>query len=155
MPTPDKPDRTTALRGFSTFRPGETGSLGSVSVNRDEVVAFATAWDPQPFHLDEAAGLASPLKGHAASGWHTASLLMRLLADNLLAGARSMGSGHVRDLRWIKPVLVGDRLSARYAVREVRPSSRGDRGYVETDFVVENQNGVAVLTMSATLIIGS
>ncbi len=144
-----------ARRGFSTFQPGETGPLGTVELTRDEVVAFASAWDPQPFHLDEAAGLASPLKGHAASGWHTASLLMRLLADTLLAGARSMGSGHVRDLRWVKPVLVGDRLAARYVVREVRPSSRGDRGYVETDFVMENQNGVTVLTMSATLIIGS
>lgn len=142
-------------RGFATFIAGETGELGSVDVVADEVVAFAAAWDPQPFHLDEAAGQASPLGGHAASGWHTASLTMRLIATALLSGARSMGSGQVRDLRWLKPVLVGDRLDARYRVESVRPSSRGDRGYVETVFAVTNQRGDTVFSMASTLIIGA
>ncbi len=68
---------TDGLRGFETFTAGETGPLGDVAVTRDAVVAFAGAWDPQPFHLDEAAGRASPLGGHAASGWHTCAMLMR------------------------------------------------------------------------------
>lgn len=141
-------------RGYESFAPGESGSLGMVEITRDQVVTFAAAWDPQPFHLDEEAGRASPLGGLAASGWHTASLLMRLLADNLLAGARSMGSGHVRDLKWLRPVLVGDHLTGRYLIRDVRPSSRGDRGYVDTDCAMENQRGETVASFSSTIIIG-
>lgn len=141
-------------RGYESFAPGENGSLGMVEITRDQVVTFAAAWDPQPFHLDEEAGRASPLGGLAASGWHTASLLMRLLADNLLAGARSMGSGHVRDLKWLRPVLVGDHLTGRYLIRDVRPSSRGDRGYVDTDCAMENQRGETVASFSSTIIIG-
>jgi len=153
----DRPRPATAasgLRGYESFSAGETGPLGTVAIERDEVVAFASAWDPQPFHLDEAAGRASPLGGHAASGWHTAALLMRQLVDHLLSGAKSMGSGAVTDLKWAKPVLVGDVLAATYAVKAVRPSSRGDRGYVETGFAVTNQRGETVLTMNATLIVG-
>lgn len=143
-----------ARRGFQSFAPGETGSLGTIDVDRDAVVAFATAYDPQPFHLDEAAGLASPLKGHAASGWHSCAMLMRRIVDGLLAGARSMGSAGITDLKWAKPVLVGDRLAASYAVNGVRASSRGDRGYVDTAFTLVNQRGETVLSMNAILIIG-
>lgn len=148
------PTDETALRGFESFAPGETGALGSVTVTREAVVAFASAWDPQPFHLDEAAGRASPLGGHAASGWHTCAMMMRQLVDNLLSGSRSMGSGAVTNLKWLKPVLVGDTLTSTYRVEHVRPSGRGDRGYVETAFDVRNQRGDTVLTMNATLIIG-
>ncbi len=65
-----------------------------------------------------------------------------------------MGSGAVTNLKWLKPVLVGDTLSSTYTVEQVRPSSRGDRGYVEAAFAVVNQRGETVLTMNATLIIG-
>ncbi len=109
-----------ALRGFADFEAGETGRLGEVAVTQEAVVAFASAWDPQPFHLDEAAGRASPLGGHAASGWHTCAMLMRQLVDGLLSGARSMGSGAVTNLKWLKPVLVGDRLSSTYRVESIR-----------------------------------
>lgn len=143
------------LRGFASFRPGEGGEVGSTVVERDAIVEFASEWDPQPFHLDEEAGKASPLGGLAASGWHTASILMRLIADGLLAGAKSMGSGRVRDLKWIRPVLAGDTLTARYDVQGVRPSSQGDRGYVDTVFSAVNQRGEPVISMSATLIIGA
>lgn len=141
-------------RGFERFREGDEADLGSVEVREADVVRFASAWDPQPFHLDAEAGRASPLGGHAASGWHTAAMLMRLLVDNFLSGVKSMGSGQIRNLKWLKPVLVGDRLSARCRVTSIRASTRGDRGYVETDFTVANQRGEPVLTMSATLIVG-
>jgi acyl dehydratase len=143
-----------ALGGYEAVLPGQVGVLGTVQITREDVVRFAAAWDPQPFHLDEAAGLASPLGGHAASGWHTASLLMRLIADGLLAGLKSMGSGGVKDLKWLKPVLIGDRLTARYLVLGVRPSSRSDRGYAETAFTMVNQRGEPVLTMTTTIILG-
>lgn len=142
------------LRGYESFAAGETGALGTTEVTAAAIVAFASEWDPQPFHLDEAAGRASMLGGLAASGWHTASMAMRLIADNLLAGARAMGSGHIRDLKWLKPVLAGDRIEARYLIREVRASSRGDRGYLEADIAVDNQHGEAVMSFSCTIIVG-
>jgi acyl dehydratase len=144
-----------ALRGYEDFQPGETGSLGMVEITREEVVSFATAWDPQPFHLSEEAGRASPLGGFAASGWHTASLLMRLIATGLLAGVKSMGSGGVRDLKWSRPALVGMRLSGRYSVTAVRPSSRGDRGYVDMEFTLADEAGAVVTAFSSTVIVGT
>lgn len=144
-----------AKRGFESFAPGETGALGSVEVSEADVVDFARRYDPQPFHLDAEAGRASILGGHAASGWHTSSLLMRLIATGLLAATRSMGSGHIRNLRWPRPVLVGDRLTASYRVEAVRPSSRGDRGYLEMAFHMQNQRGEEVASMEATVIMGS
>ncbi|WP_181707339.1 MaoC family dehydratase [Chthonobacter rhizosphaerae] len=144
-----------ALRGFESFREGDAGDLGSVVIEAGDVVAFASDWDPQPFHLDAEAGRASPLGGHAASGWHTASLLMRLLATRLLAGVKSMGSPGVRDLKWLKPVLVGDTLTARYTVLAVRPSAtRHDRGYVDAAFEMTNQAGEPVFAMATTIIVG-
>lgn len=143
------------LRGFADFAPGESGELGVVTLDRDAVVAFASAFDPQPFHLDEAAGKASPLGGHAASGWHTASLLMRLIATGLLNGAKAMGSGGIRNLAWKKPALVGERLSGRYRVIATRPSSRGDRGYVDMEFELVDDGGAVVTAYSATVIVGA
>jgi len=141
-------------RGYEALVAGEGGPLGAVTVEQERAVAFAAAYDPQPFHLDAAAGAASPLGGLAASGWYTCSLLMRLMADNLLAGLKSMGSGEVFDLKWLKPVLVGDRLQASYEIMSVRPSSRGDRGYAQVAFAMTNQHGDSVLTLSCTLIVG-
>jgi acyl dehydratase len=153
--TRHEPSAQQTLRGFASFSPGEHGTLGSVEITRDEVIEFATAWDPQPFHLDEEAGRASLLGGHAASGWHTASLLMRLIATDLLAGAKSMGSGGVRDLKWRRPAMVGDRLTGAYTVTAVRPSSRGDRGYVDVDFTLSNEAGEVVTAFTSTVIMGA
>jgi acyl dehydratase len=141
-------------RGYEELRVGEAGILGTVDVTREAVVEFASAWDPQPFHLDEEAGRASPLGGLAASGWHTCSLVMRLLVDNLLVDLKAMGSGGIRDLKWLKPVLAGDRITARYEIVSVRPSSRGDRGYADAVFTVENQRGEQVLSMACPIIVG-
>jgi acyl dehydratase len=150
-----EPPPARKLRGFAEFTAGEQGDLGTVDISGQDVVDFARDWDPQPFHLDADAGRASPLGGHAASGWHTASLLMRLIATGLLAGARSMGSGGVRNLAWKKPVLVGERLTGHYRVTGVRPSSRGDRGYVDMDFWLTDRAGDTVTAYSATVIVGS
>jgi acyl dehydratase len=147
-------ERDRERRGWESVAVGESGELGSMEVTREAVVAFAAQWDPQPFHLDEEAGRASPLGGHAASGWHTCSMVMRLMADSLLPGLKAMGSGGIRDLKWIKPVLVGDRITARYEITAVRGSSRGDRGYADATFTAENQHGQPVLTMACAIIIG-
>jgi acyl dehydratase len=134
------------------LRPGQTFALGHRSVTREEIVEFATAWDPQPFHLDEAAAQASIYGQLIASGWHTACIFMRLFADGLLSRAAAIGSPGLDELRWLKPVYAGDRLEARVEILEVRPSrSRPDRGAARVRCVVSNQRGDEVLTMIATV----
>jgi acyl dehydratase len=142
-----------AFRHFEDFRPGEKIPLGSKTVSRDEVVAFAAEFDPQPFHLDEAAGEASLLGGLAASGWHTAAMLMRLLCDNLLLASSCRGSPGVEDLRWMRPVRPGDRLTAEGEVlscRELR--SKPTLGIVEFLFTLKNQEGAPVMTEKSAIL---
>jgi acyl dehydratase len=134
------------------LRPGQTFRLGHRRVTREEIVDFATAWDPQPFHLDEAAAQASIYGQLIASGWHTACVFMRLFADGLLNRSAAIGSPGLDELRWLKPVYAGDSLDARVEILEVRPSrSRPDRGAARIRCVVSNQRGDEVLTMIATV----
>ena len=90
------------------FAPGQVHHLGRRTLGRDEIVAFARNWDPQPFHLDEQAAAASIYGGLIASGWHTLCAFMRLFADGLLNRAAAMGSPGIDELRWLKPVRPGD-----------------------------------------------
>jgi acyl dehydratase len=134
------------------LRPGQTFALGRRSVPREEIVGFARAWDPQPFHLDEEAAKASIYGQLIASGWHTACIFMRLFADGLLNRTAAIGSPGLDELRWLKPVYAGDSLDARVEILEVRPSrSRPDRGAARIRCVVSNQRGDEVLTMIATV----
>ena len=134
------------------LRPGQTFALGRRSIPRDEIVEFARAWDPQPFHLDEATAQASIYGQLIASGWHTACVFMRLFADGLLNRTAAIGSPGLDELRWLKPVYAGDSLDARVEILEVRPSrSRPDRGAARIRCVVSNQRGDEVLTMIATV----
>jgi acyl dehydratase len=89
------------------FAPGQVHDLGRRTLSRDEIVAFARSWDPQPFHLDEQAAAASIYGGLIASGWHTVCAFMRLFADGLLNRAAAMGSPGIDELRWLKPVRPG------------------------------------------------
>ena len=135
------------------LEPGQIHDLGRRTLERDEIVAFARDWDPQPFHLDEQSAAASIYGGLIASGWHTVCVFMRLFADGLLARAAAMGSPGVDELRWLKPVRPGDTLEARLEVLDVRPSrSRPDRGIVRARSVALNQHGEEVLTFVATLL---
>jgi acyl dehydratase len=79
---------------------GQSFALGSRTVNRDEIVAFASAWDPQPFHLDEEAAKAGIYGQLIASGWHTVCIFMRLFADGLLNRSAAIGSPGIDELRW-------------------------------------------------------
>jgi len=132
--------------------PGQIHHLGRRRLERDEIVEFARAWDPQAFHLDEEAAAASIYGGLIASGWHTVCVFMRLFADGLLNRAAAMGSPGVDELRWLRPVRPGDTLEARLEILEVRPSrSKPDRGIVRARSVVVNQEGEEVLSFVATL----
>ena len=136
------------MRYLEDFAPGQEFDLGTRAVTRDEIVAYARMFDPQPFHIDEAAAARSIYGGLIASGWHTVSLFMRLLVDGLLRDSAGMGSPGVDEVRWPNPVRPGDVLSARAVVDAVRPSrSRPDRGVVRTRYAMRNQDGAPVLAM--------
>lgn len=127
---------------------GQVIDLGSLSPTAQEIVAFATQFDPQPFHLSEEGGKASVFGGLCASGWHTCSLAMRLMVTNFLNQSSSLGSPGLENIRWLKPVFPGDTLSLRQTVLEKRPmSKRPDVGLLRTQWEMFNQHGAQVLHM--------
>ena len=139
---------------FDDFAPGQVYPLGRRTLARDEVVAFARDWDPQPFHLDEQASARSIYGGLIASGWHTVCVFMRLFADGLLQRSAAMGSPGVDEVRWLRPVRPGDTLEARLEVLEVRPSrSKPDRGIIRIRNVTTNQNGEVVQSFLASVLV--
>lgn len=127
---------------------GRTIEVGSCTVSEAEILAFATAFDPQPFHIDSQAAAESIYGGIIASGWHTCSMIMRLMVDNFLKDAASMGSPGVDEIRWIKPVRAGDVLSVSTTAIDARASaSKPDRGVVTTQWRAVNQHGELVATV--------
>ncbi|WP_224248025.1 MaoC family dehydratase [Hyalangium gracile] len=139
------------MRYFEDFQPGEVIETGSYVVPREEIIAFAHQFDPQPFHVDEEAARRSMFGGIIASGWHTASISHRLFVEGLLRTSSSMGSPGLDELRWLLPVRPGDALSVRVEVLSVTPSrSKPDRGAVKFRMEVRNQKGEVVMTEVAT-----
>jgi acyl dehydratase len=133
---------------WEDFVQGQVLDLGTVVVSRDEVIEFATRYDPQPFHVDEAAANTSMFGGLIASGWHTCAMVMRLTCDSYLLRAASLGSPGVDSVRWLKPVRPGDTLRAQMTVAETKPSaSKRDRGTIKSQWQVFNQRGELVMTM--------
>jgi acyl dehydratase len=127
---------------------GTVIDLGSCLVSKDEVVDFARRYDPQWFHTDEEAAKESIYGGLIASGWHTCSMMMRLLYDGLLSKAASLGSPGIDEIRWLRPVRPGDTLMAKMEITESRASrSKPDRGVVKSRWEVHNQHGELVMTM--------
>ena len=143
------------LRHFEDFRPGDVIELGSRTITKEAIIAFAKEFDPQVFHVDEEAAKQTIYGGLLASGWHTGSLLMRLLCDGLLARTASLGSPGIDELRWLKPVRPGDTLSGRMTVLESIPSrSKPDRGMVRSLMELRNQHGEVVLTVKGLSLLG-
>ena len=135
------------MRYFEDFQVGEVHQTGSYVVSREEILAFARQYDPQPFHLDEEAARTSIFGGIVASGWHTASICHRLVVEDTLGKAASLGSPGVDELRWLRPVRPGDTLTARVEVLSLTPSrSKPDRGAIKFRFEVRNQSGEPVMT---------
>lgn len=131
---------------FEDFEPGRVFPLASTTLTAEAIIAFASEFDPQPMHLDEAAGKASILGGLAASGWHTASLFMRMMYDGWLSRSSSEGSPGIDLMEWKKPVLAGDTLSGRSTVIEARTlRSRPGLGMVKFLHEIENQRGDIVM----------
>jgi acyl dehydratase len=133
---------------WEDFKVGYSEPMGEVLVDRDEVIEFAARFDPQPFHIDERAAVASMYGGLIASGWHTVALVMRMMVDSYLSKSASLGSPGVDNVRWLKPVRPGDRIRAQRTVLESRASSsRPNMGVVKTRWEVFNQNDEMVMTM--------
>lgn len=133
---------------FEDFHPGQEIDLGSHTFTEQEIVAFARQFDPQPFHVDHDAAAASHFGGLVASGWHTCSALMRRLVDGLLVRTVSHGSPGVDEIRWLKPVRVGDTLSFRMRIVETIPSkSKPDRGVLKSVYEGVNQHGEIAVSM--------
>ena len=133
---------------WEDFTVGRVLELGSVAPTVEEIKDFAGKFDPQPFHLDEEAARASVFGGLCASGWHTCSLAMRLTVDNMLRESSSMGSPGLENIRWLKPVYPGDRLSLRHTVLESRAMrKRPDLGLVRARWEMFNQDGAKVMEM--------
>ncbi len=136
---------------FEDFVEGRSIDLGSKHVTAEEIVEFASEFDAQPMHLDEAAGRASILGGLSASGWHTCAMFMRLLCDAILLDSTSQGAPGVDRIRWKKPVLAGDRLDGKATVMAARASkSRPSIGLVTIRSELANQHGEVVLELENT-----
>jgi acyl dehydratase len=138
------------MRYFEDFQVGEAHETGSHTVSREEILAFARHFDPQSFHLDEEAARGSIFGGIVASGWHTASICHRLVVEDTLGKAATLGSPGVDELRWVRPVRPGDTLTVRVEVLSLTPSrSKPDRGTIRFRFEVRNQHGEQVMTQIA------
>jgi acyl dehydratase len=131
---------------YEDLVPGLCFKYGPRTVTAEEIVRFASVFDPQPFHLSEEAGKASILGGLSASGWHTCAMFMRLYFDGLLKSSTSEGAPGVDVIEWRKPVLAGDTLTAETVVLGGRPlKSRPGIGMVRLGHTVRNQRGEVVM----------
>jgi acyl dehydratase len=134
------------LRHFEDFQVGDALPLASCKVTREAILAFAEAYDPQPFHLDDEAAAGSHFGGLVASGWHTGALFMRMMIDGWLGASASLGSPGLERLAWKRPVRPGDVLSGSSTVLAVRASqSRPEMGLVTFRHEVRNQRGEVVM----------
>jgi acyl dehydratase len=131
---------------FEDIVPGTVTRFGPRAITREEIIAFAAEFDPQPMHLDEEAAKKTMLGGLSASGWHSCAIMMRLIYDGFLVDAASMGAPGIDEVKWLKPVRPGDSLSVRLTALEKRePKTRPDIGFVQFHCELLNQNGEVVL----------
>jgi len=139
------------MKIFEDFIVGSTDSFGDYLITEEEIIEFATKYDPQPFHTDPEFAKKSFYGRLIASGWMTCSVMMRLLCDHFLTDSSSVGSPGVEKLRWIRPVFAGDRLKASATVVEARESkSKPGIGIVNYKVDVFNQKDEMVMSLTST-----
>ncbi len=141
-------------RYFEDYVAGTTFEYGKISLSAHEIIEFARRFDPQPIHVHPEAAARGPFAGLIASGWHTAGVMMRLLADHYISHVAGMASPGVDEIRWLQPVRPGDTLSIRVTVLETRRSrSKPDRGIVRSLVEVMNQDKEVVMTLKPLSIV--
>jgi acyl dehydratase len=148
METPGRND--TIQYCWEDLQVGTTLELGSITVDREEALAFARRYDPQPFHVDDEAAAHSGFGRLAASGWHTCAMAMSLYVRHFTLRSASLGSPGVEQIKWLKPVYPGDVLTLRQRIVDRRPmKSRPNAGLVRGIMEMFNQNGDQVLLIDA------
>lgn len=145
------------VRYFEDIVVGETAEFGEYQVTREEAIAFAERYDPQPFHLSDEAAAATPFRHLAASGWHTCAMTMAMVvAHKSETGEALLGSPGIDTLRWLAPVYPGDTLRCESVVLEARRSeSRPTMGLTKTSLTVFNQSDKPVMTYVANMMVQS
>ena len=132
---------------FEDIEVGATIEHGSIEVTREEVIEFATRYDPQPFHLSDEAAAQTHFGKISASGWNTGALVQRVIVESWMSKKlMGLGSPGLDELRWLKPVFPGDMLTVTSQVTDKRASrSRPERGSIWSDVSVHNQNDDLVM----------
>jgi acyl dehydratase len=138
---------------FDDLKVGMRFTSEETTVSKEDVLRFAAEFDPQPFHLDEAAAKKTIFNGLAASGWHTAAIAMRLAVTARPFGPHPLLGAGVDELRWLKPVRPGDTLHLEGEVFELVPSRSKPQGVVRIKWTAYNQNGEAVYTFNPIAIV--
>jgi len=147
-------DRTLTKQYLEDYAVGQVYRTGRMRIDKDQILAFATQFDPQPYHLDEESARKSVFGGLAASGWHTAALTMRLLVDSEFRPAHGILGVGFDELSWPRPVRPGDELYAESEVLEVLPSkSRPDRGLIRVRTTTLNQDAEPVQIYTGNLLV--
>jgi acyl dehydratase len=140
---------------WEDFHPGRTFEHGPRRLPRDEMIAFATEFDPQPMHLDEAAARSSMMEGLSASGWYACCILMKMCADAFVLNSTSMGAPGIDEVKWLKPIRPDDALTLRAVVLDTRASnSRPEMGFVRFNFELFNAANERVMTLTTSLMLG-
>lgn len=136
---------------FEDLMIGATASFGRYEVTREEVIEFATKYDPQPFHLSDEAAAQTHFGRISASGWHTCAMVMRMLVDNITERKQAgLGSPGQDEIRWHKPVYPGDVLRVETKILEKTPSrSRPEMGSFKSDIRIFNQHDEVVMSMKS------
>lgn len=137
---------------YEDIEVGVVRRFGNKQVTREEVIDFASQYDPQPFHLDDEAAASTHFRRLSASGWHTGAMAMRMMVDNMKEHEQAgLGSPGIEDLRWLSPVYPGDTLRCESEVLEKRRSaSRPEMGLFKSKLTVFNQQDAPVMTMIST-----
>jgi acyl dehydratase len=139
----------TTDRFLDDYTVGATYLCGSFTITQDEIVAFASQYDPQPMHVDRHFAAEGPFGTVIASGWHTVARAMRLIVENFLP-QNNLPSPGIDELRWLRPVRPGDILTLHITIQEARRSqSKPDRGLIRSLMELLNQDGEVAMSMKA------
>ena len=140
---------------WEDFKPGAVAVYGPRLVTREEIIAFAAEFDPQPMHLDEAAAANTILGGLGASGWHSCCLLMRMIADGFILNSTSMGSPGIDEVKWLAPLRPGANIRLRSTVLETRASGkRPEMGLAKFLFEIIDDKDAVLTNLTTTLMFG-
>jgi acyl dehydratase len=140
----------TSFYYWEDFFKGQVFQCGPVQISEQEILQFASQYDPQRFHVNTEAAKKTPFKGLIASGWQTGSLMMRMVCDGFLVNSSSIGSPGLESLKWLKPVRPGDILRTSVEVLETRPlNSKPHLGMMNSRWSCFNQNDELTTTLEA------